>query len=94
VLKTEATRGIGVPELLATLDRFHGAAKPLVAERRSTRARAQLRDQVTGLFLQRLDALVPAADIDALAVQIALRALDPRAAAGQALARVCPARDR
>jgi hypothetical protein len=49
---------------------------------------------VTGLFLQRLDALVPAADIDALAVQIALRALDPRAAAGQALARVCPARDR
>src|SRR4029453_11081914 len=66
VLKTEATRGIGVPELLAPLDRFLEGAPPLVAERRSTRARAQLRDQVPGLFLQCLDASVPAADIDAL----------------------------
>jgi LAO/AO transport system kinase len=94
VLKTEATRGIGVPELLATLDRFRDASRPLVAERRSTRVRAQLRDQVTGLFLQRLDASVPADDIDAIADRIASRTLDPRSAAGQLLARVCPAHDR
>jgi LAO/AO transport system kinase len=94
VLKTEATRGIGVPELLATLDRFREASRPLVAERRATRVRVQLRDQVTGLFLQRLDTLVPAADIDAIADRIASRALDPRAAAAQVLARVCQRRDR
>jgi LAO/AO transport system kinase len=94
VLKTEATRGIGVPELLATLDRFRDGSTPLVAERRSTRVRAQLRDQVTGLFLQRLDASVPAGDIDAIADQIASRARDPRSAAGQLLARVCATHDR
>ena len=44
VLKTEATRGVGIPELLAALDRFRDASTPLVAERRSARARMQLRD--------------------------------------------------
>jgi LAO/AO transport system kinase len=94
VLKTEATRGIGVPELLAMLDRFREASGPLVAQRRSTRVRVQLLDQVTGLLLQRLDTSVPATDIAAIADQVASRALDPRAAAAQVLARVCQARDR
>jgi GTPase len=94
VLKTEATRGIGIPELLAMLDRFREASRPLVAERRATRVRVQLRDQVTGLFLQRLDTLVPATDIAEIADEVASRALDPRAAAAQVLARVCQARDR
>jgi GTPase len=94
VLKTEATRGIGIPELLAMLDRFREASRPLVAERRATRVRVQLRDQVTSLFLQRLDTLVPATDIAEIADEVASRALDPRAAAAQVLARVCQARDR
>ena len=94
VLKTEATRGVGIPELLAMLDRFREASRPLVAERRAMRVRVQLRDQVAGLFLQRLDTLVPATDIAAIADQVASRALDPRAAAAQVLARVCQARDR
>ena len=94
VLKTEATRGVGIPELLAMLDRFREASRPLVAERRAMRVRVQLRDQVAGLFLQRLDTLVPATDIAAIADQVASRTLDPRAAAAQVLARVCQARDR
>ncbi len=93
VLKTEATRGVGIPELLAALDRFRDASTPLVAERRSARARMQLRDHVTGLFLQRLAEAVPGSEIDEIADRVATRALDPRAAAGQVLARLWPPRE-
>jgi len=93
VLKTEATRGVGVPKLLATLDRFREASRPLVAERRAARVRTQLRDQVTTLFLQRLDRAVPAVDIDQIANRVAGRELDPRSAADQVLSRVCPPRE-
>jgi LAO/AO transport system kinase len=94
VLKTEATRGVGVPELLAALDRFRDTATPLVAERRTARVRTQLRDHVTSLFLQRLDATVPDSEFEAVAGRIASRALDPRAAAATVLGRVCPSADR
>jgi LAO/AO transport system kinase len=93
VLKTEATRGVGIPELLATLDRFRETSTPLVAERRSARVRTQLRDQVTSLFLQRLEATVSDQEIDEIAGRVASRGLDPRSAAGQMLSRVCPRRD-
>jgi LAO/AO transport system kinase len=93
VLKTEATRGVGIPELLATLDRFRDVSKPLVAERRSARVRTQLRDHVTSLFLHRLAAAIPGTEIDEIADRVATRALDPRAAAGEVLARVCPPRE-
>jgi LAO/AO transport system kinase len=94
VLKTEATRAIGVAELLAALDRFRETAKPLVEERRAARVQTQLRDQVTSLFLQRLDSTVPEPEIAAIAGRIAARTLDPRSAAAQVLARVCRAGDR
>jgi GTPase len=94
VLQTEATRGIGVPELLATLDRFRDASRPLIAERRSARIRSQLRDHVTNLFLQHLDQRVAGSEIDGIASQVASRSVDPHAAARQLLSRVCPPRDR
>ena len=94
VLQTEATRGIGVPELLATLDRFRDASRPLIAERRSARIRSQLRDHVTNLFLQHLDLRVAGSEIDGIASQVASRSVDPHAAARQLLSRVCPPRDR
>jgi LAO/AO transport system kinase len=94
VLKTEATRAVGVPDLLATLDRFRDVSRPLVAERRSARVHTQLRDHLTNMFLQRVDASVAAHEIDEIAGQVASRALDPHAAAAQLLSRVCPSGNR
>ena len=48
---------------------------------------------MTGLFLQRLAAAVPGSEIDEIADRVATRALDPRAAAGQVLARLWPPRE-
>jgi LAO/AO transport system kinase len=93
VLKTEATRGVGVPELLTALDRFRDTSRPLVDERRAARVRTQLRDHVGGLFQQRLEVAVPSTELDRLAGEIAARTLDPRTAAGRVLARVCPPRE-
>ena len=93
VLKTEATRGVGVTELLATLDRFREVSTPLIEERRAARVRAQLRDHVTGLFLQCLDDAVPFSEIDRIAAEIASRKVDPWSAASQVLRRVCPRRE-
>jgi LAO/AO transport system kinase len=93
VLKTVATHGDGIPELLTTLDRFRQSSRPLVDERRGARVRTQLRDHVTGLFLQRLDHAVPAPEIERIADAVASRKLDPRSAAGQVLARVCVPRE-
>ena len=93
VLKTEATRGVGVTELLATLDRFREVSTPLIEERRAARVRAQLRDHVTGLFLQCFDDAVPFSEIDRIAAEIASRKVDPWSAASQVLRRVCPRRE-
>jgi LAO/AO transport system kinase len=93
VLKTEATRGVGVPELLAALDQFREVSTPLIEERRAARVRAQLRDHVTGLFLQCLDDAVPLSEMDRIAGEIASRRVDPWRAASQVLGRVCPRRE-
>jgi LAO/AO transport system kinase len=88
VLKTEATRGVGVAELLDALDRFRAASPSVVATRRTARSRFQLHDQLIGVFLDRVASLVPAAELDAAAERIAARAIDPRTAAAEILSRV------
>ena len=87
-----ASLGLNIEEQKA-VDRFRQSARPLVDERRGARVRTQLRDHVTGLFLQRLDRAVPAPEIDRIADAVASRKLDPRTAAGQVLARVCVPRE-
>jgi LAO/AO transport system kinase len=89
VLKTEATRGVGVMELLAALDRFRASSAGTVAGRRTARSRFQLDDHLIGVFLQRVASRVTAAELDAVAERIAARAIDPRAAAAQILSRLC-----
>ncbi len=89
VLKTEATRGIGIVELLDVLDRFRASAPSVVASRRAARSRFQLHDQLVGVFLDRVASMVTAAELDDVAERIAARAIDPRTAAAQILSRVC-----
>jgi LAO/AO transport system kinase len=88
VLKTEATRGVGVAELLDALDRFRASSPSVVATRRTARSRFQLHDQLVGVFLDRVASLVTTAELDAAAERIAARAVDPRTAAARILSRV------
>jgi LAO/AO transport system kinase len=89
VLRTEATRGVGVAELLGAIDRFQASSPSVIAGRRAARSRFQLNDQLTGVFLQRVASMVTAAELDTVAERIAARAIDPRTAAAQILSRVC-----
>ena len=89
VLKTEATRGVGLDALGEALDAFRRQAGPLVGERRRERSAYRLRELLAGAFMQRVaDALTPV-EFDRLAAAIAERRVDPYTAAAGVLARVC-----
>ena len=95
VMRTVATSGAGVAELVAMIDRFreHTAASQI--ERRRTRAEWRLREILGRRFMQHLEQSVLAAgEFDRLLDRIAARDVDPYAAAesviGRALASGAP----
>jgi LAO/AO transport system kinase len=92
VLKTEATRGVGVDALLDAIDRFRASAGPVIEERRRARSAFQLRDHLVGTFLRRVEMILGADDLDAVAGRIGRRQIDPQAAAADVLDRVCGAK--
>jgi len=95
VMRTVATSGAGVADLVAMIDRFreHTAASQI--ERRRTRAEWRLREILGRRFMQHLEQSVLAAgEFDRLLDRIAARDVDPYAAAesviGRALASGAP----
>jgi LAO/AO transport system kinase len=88
VLKTEAASGRGVDALLAQLDRFRTDAAGAVAERRQARSRARLQELLTSAISRRVEAAVPAAELESLAREVADRNADPYAVASTLLDRV------
>lgn len=82
VLRTVATTGAGIPELVATIDRFRARTDTAVGKRRRTRAEWRLREILGRGFLQHLERDVLAAgELDSLLDRITAREIDPYAAA-------------
>ena len=95
VLRTVATTGAGVPELVAMIDRYRAETAATLGERRRARAEWRLREVLGRTFMQHLDAHVLApGEFDRMLDRIAAREIDPYRAAGDVLARAVGARSK
>jgi GTPase len=91
VLKTEATRGIGVPQVLEAIDRFRATAVTEVDRRRRARVEHRLRELLTSAFLDRAGQKLSQGELEQLGQQVAERKVDPYAAVKGLLDKVCGA---
>lgn len=88
ILKTQATSGDGVPELLDAIDRFRARPSDDLDARRRTRSEYRLRELLADRFLDHVGREVLAdGEFDALLERIAGRAIDPYSAANDIMAR-------
>jgi len=88
VLQTVATTGLGVPELLAAIDRFRAHSEATQAARRRTRSEHRLRELVAHRFMNHLEQhVLKAGELAALVDRVAARELDPYTAANGLLER-------
>jgi LAO/AO transport system kinase len=92
IIKTVATRGDGVTDLLEAVARFRqhsGAAAPASRRsRRRARSAFRLRELVASGLMARLDAMLADGEFDAIVDRIAAREIDPYTAAGDLVSRV------
>ncbi len=88
VLRTEATTGRGIPELLDAIDRFRAHSASTRTERRRHRAEYRLRELLSERFLRHLESRVlPPGALDQFAIRIANRELDPYTATDEIMSR-------
>jgi LAO/AO transport system kinase len=88
ILKTQATTGEGVPELLATIERFRAHSADSQGSRRRARAEFRLRELVAQRFLQHVEQQVLGeGELGGILDRIAARELDPYAAADEIVRR-------
>ena len=89
ILKTVATSGRGVPEVLSAIQQFRNHAARTQAARRRTRSEYRVRELVSQRFMARLEGEVLApGELSAIVDRIAARELDPYTAAAQLVERV------
>jgi LAO/AO transport system kinase len=87
ILKTVATSGAGVPELVDAISRFRSEASPAQTSRRKGRSEFRLRELVARQFVDRLETgLLKPGEFAAMVDRVALREVDPYTAADQLLA--------
>jgi LAO/AO transport system kinase len=78
IVKTEATTGKGVPELLETVERFRAHTASSQGSRRRARAEFRVRELLAQRFLQHVERQVLAeGELGAMLDQVAARDLDP-----------------
>jgi GTPase len=88
IVRTQATTGQGVPDLLAAIEAFRVRTAPAQRERRRVRHEFRLRELLADRFLEYVDRRVLAAgELDDLLAKIADRGLDPYTAASGILER-------
>jgi LAO/AO transport system kinase len=88
IVKTEATAGRGVPELLETVERFRAQTLASQGSRRRDRAEFRLRELLAQRFIQHVERRVLAAgELEAVLERIAARELDPYTAVDRIVAR-------
>jgi LAO/AO transport system kinase len=93
VLKTVATKGIGVSELWSAIEAFRARSSTESVTRRRARSAYRLRELVTHRFMEHLEeAVLAPGELDAVVDRIALRQLDPYTAANDLLKRAIGAR--
>jgi len=91
VLKTEATRGVGVQEVLEAIDQFRAGAATTVDRRRRERVDYRLRELLTSAFFDRAGRKLAAGELEQLGRQVAERKVDPYTAVAGLLDKVCDA---
>jgi LAO/AO transport system kinase len=87
IVKTEATRGIGVDELWRQIGRFREHSADEQTERRRERQRVRLRELLARELVQRVEAALPAGEIERAAARVATRELDPYSAVADLIRR-------
>ncbi len=88
VLRTEATTGKGVPELLEAIERFRQHSAATQGERRRARAEFRLRELLAERFLRHVESRVlQAGALEQFATRIANRELDPYTATDEIMSR-------
>ena len=91
VLKTEATRGVGVQQVLEAIDQFRAGAATKVDLRRRERVDYRLRELLTSAFLDRAGRKLAPGELEQLGRQVAERKMDPYTAVAGLLEKVCGA---
>ncbi len=88
IVKTVATTGEGVPELMAAITRFRERSKGAERPRRRARAESRLREIVSGRLMAHLEQRVLApGELTAMVDRVAAREIDPYTAADQLVRR-------
>jgi len=88
ILKTEATTGAGVPEVIAAVDRFRAHSEAERATRRRARQQYRLRDLLSHRFLQMAERQLAPGEFERLVDGIAARKVDPYSAADEIIKHV------
>jgi LAO/AO transport system kinase len=88
ILKTEATSGAGVPELMDAIQKFRVHSEGARATRQRARQEYRLRDLLSHRFLQLVEATLPAGELQRVIDAIAARRVDPYSAAAEIMNRV------
>ena len=88
ILKTQAITGEGVPELLATIERFRAHSADSQGTRRRARAEFRLRELIAQRFVQHVEQQVLGdGELGGILDRIAARELDPYAAVDEIVRR-------
>jgi len=88
ILKTEATTGAGVAEVIAAVDRFQAHSEGERAARRRERQEYRLRDLLSHRFLQLADRELAPGEFQRLVDGVAARSIDPYSATTEIINRV------
>ena len=88
IVKTEATSGAGVGELIETIEAFRTHSAPARPSRQRVRQEFRLRDLLAHRFLRMVDEALSAGELQAIVDGIASRQLDPYSAATEVMRRV------
>ena len=86
IVKTEANRGVGIDELWRQVERYraHSADNRIIRQRE--RQRLRLRELLSRRLMQRVEAALPAGELDRLAERVAAREIDPYSAVAEMIA--------
>ena len=85
IVKTEATTGVGIAELWATVGKFREHTKDRRMVRQRARQEARLRDLLSHQFMEHVQRTLPPGEFDRIVLAIAERRVDPYTAATELL---------
>ena len=86
IVKTEATRAIGIDELWRQIGRYRGHSADQLAARRRERQRLRLRELLARQLVRRIESSLPSGEIERMAERVAARELDPYSAVAELVA--------